>query len=349
MVFQDISHNPTHQIILPLRCSAISVALLCIASTVINSAQALEVSAYANLNLHAEYVEPDKETEQVKKHTSLRDAYSQIGIHFEHELSKNQKVNVHLFTPVDLANLEFQDTWDHDADSPQYELYWKTPLGELKAGYFYLPYYDAIASVIDRFSSYYTGFATYSSFRTKKSLVYGSPSFKGFNIATSISENQGLDDDDLLNLTLNWKNDKTSVSLGLQNQQGLLNTRIWGASVSHKPIDGLFIGIKTEVFDTDNSEGYGSNGDRSSAAFVSYDYGKQAFKAMLADTDNYGGVSYSLGWDFRYSDTIKCFVEYYSEEETAAITAERAGLEVFDTDASGGHAVVAGLSLNYSW
>jgi hypothetical protein len=186
-------------------------------------------------------------------------------------------------------------------------------------------------------------------FAPKKSLVYVSPSFYGFNIGTSVSVNQGLDDDNLLNLTLNWMNDKTSVSLGLQDQQGLLNTRVWGISASHQPIDGLFLGIKTEVFDSDSSEGYGGDGDRSTAAFVSYDYGKQTFKAMLADTDNYGGVSYSLGWDYRYSDTVKYFVEYYAEEETAAITAERAGSEVFDTDASGGRALAAGVSLNFAW
>ncbi len=349
MVSQDITRNSAHPIILPLRWKAISLALLCIASAVINSAQALEVSAYANLNIHAEYVEPDKETAQVKKYTGLRDAYSKIGINVEHEFSDKQKVSFHLFTPVDLANLKFQDAWDHSADTPQYEIYWAAPLGEVKAGYLYLPYYDAIASVVDRFSSYYSGFATYSYYRTKKSLVYASPSLNGFNIGASVSENQGLDGDNLLTLALKWANDKTSVALGLQDKQGLLNTRIWGISVSHKPIDGLYIGIKSEVFDTDNSVGYGSDGDSSTAAFVSYDYSKQTFKAMLADTDNYGGVSYSLGWDYRYSDTLKFFVEYYAEEETAAITAERAGLEVFDRNASGGSALAAGLSLNYAW
>lgn len=86
-----------------------------------------------------------------------------------------------------------------------------------------------------------------------------------------------------------------------------------------------------------------------SAAFVSYDYGKQTFKAMLADTDNYGEVSYTPGWDYRHSDTVKYFVEYYAEEDTSAITAERAGSEVFDTDASGGRAIAAGVSLNFVW
>jgi hypothetical protein len=51
----------------------------------------------------------------------------------------------------------------------------------------------------------------------------------------------------------------------------------------------------------------------------------------------------------RYSDTVKYFVEYYAEEETAAITVERAGSEVFDTDASGGSAQAAGVSLNLAW
>ncbi len=338
-----------HQIILPLRWKATSLALLCVVPTLAQRVQAFEISPYANLNIHAEYVEPDQETEQVKKHTGLRDSYSQIGINFKHELTDNYKVLFHLFTPVDLANLEFQDTWDHDADSPQYEIYWTTPYGELQAGYLYLPYYNAIASVIDRFSSYYTGFATYSAFRTKKSLVYVSPTFNGFNIEASVSVNQGFDDDNLLNLAFNWKNDKTSVSMGLQDHQGLLNTRIWGISAGLQPTEALFLGIKTEVFDSDSTEGYGSDGDRATAAFVSYDYGKQAYKAMLADTDNYGEVSYTLGWDYHYSDGIKFFAEYYTEEETSAITAERAGSEVFDTAASGGRALAVGVSLNYSW
>ncbi len=337
------------QIILPLRWKTISLAALCIAPTVVQRVQALEVSAYANLSIHAEYVEPDTETAQVKKHTGLRDAYSQIGLSFEHELADNHRLLFHLFTPVDLANLEFQDTWDHDADAPQYEIYWATPYGELQAGYLYLPYYNAIASVIDRFSSYYTGFATYSAFRTEESLVYVSPTLNGFNIGASVSVNQGFDGDNLLNLALNWKNDKTAFSFGLQDHQGLLNTRIWGISASHQPTDALFLGIKTEVFDTDSTEGYGGDGDRSTAAFVSYGYGRQTFKAMLADTDNYGEVSYTLGWDYRYSDRVKFFVEYYAEEETSAITAEFAGSEVFDTAAGGGSALAAGVSLNYSW
>ncbi len=105
----------------------------------------------------------------------------------------------------------------------------------------------------------------------------------------------------------------------------------------------------TEVFDTENSGGYGGDGDRSTAAFVSYDYGKQTSRAMLADTDNYGGVSYTPGWDYHHSDTVKFFVAFYAEEETSAITAELACSEVFDTGASGGRAVAAGVSLNFAW
>ncbi len=155
MASQDIAHNPMHQIILPLRWKAISLDALCIAPTVIKSIQALEVSAYTNLNTHA--------------------------------------------------------------------------------------------AVVDHFSSYYTGYATYSAFNTKKSLAY--------------------------------------------------------------------------------------------------DYGKQSSLAMLADTDNYGEVSYTPGWDHHYSDSVKFFEQYYAEEDTSAIAAEFAGSEVFETDASGGRAVAAGVNL----
>jgi hypothetical protein len=40
--------------------------------------------------------------------------------------------------------------------------------------------------------------------------------------------------------------------------------------------------------------------------------------------------------------------EYYAAEETSAIIAARAGSEVFDTDASGGSALAAGVSLNFA-
>jgi hypothetical protein len=34
-----------------------------------------------------------------------------------------KKKSFYLFAPVDLAILEFQKTWDHDAVAPQYEIY----------------------------------------------------------------------------------------------------------------------------------------------------------------------------------------------------------------------------------
>lgn len=307
------------------------------------------MSAYNYVNLHLEHVRPDRESQQVRGYTGLRDGYSQIGVNLRHAFGEEHRLELHLFTPVDLANMKVQDTFAHDADTPQYEAFWKASFGEIQAGYIYLPYYNAIASTTDHFTSYYTGFATYSAFRVGDSAAYISPNFYGLTLGASITKDQGYDGDNLITTSLSWKNKSTTISVAQQDLQGTQDTKVWGASLTHRFDDALLLGIKTEVFDSEIQAGYGNDGDRSTGVFASYDTGKHTLKAMLANTDNYGETSYSLGWDYRYNDVATFYAEYYSEQETAAITAEGAGSEVFDSSISGGNASVIGIALYYEW
>lgn len=299
------------------------------------------------LNLHIDHVRPGRETQLVDDHTYLRDGFSQIGGKLNHAFSEDHKIQFHLFTPIDLANLKIQDSYDHNLDTPQVEIFWSIPMGEIQAGHLFGPYYNAIASTTDRFSSYYTGFATFSPLRVERTIAYYSPEFYGFSLGASISNKYV--GDDLITASLTWKNESTTLSLAHQDQQGPQNTRVWGVALSHQFNDAIFLGITTEVFDSDVQGGFGNDGDQSTAAFASYDVGKHTFKGMLADTDNFGEMIYTLGWDYRYSETVKFYAEYYFEQETVTLTRARAGSEVFDSSISGGSALAIGVALYFEW
>ncbi len=81
--------------------------------------------------------------------------------------------------------------------------------------------------------------------------------------------------------------------------------------------------------------------------FAGYTLGRNTFKLMLADVENYGERIAHLGVDHQYNDALKFFVEIYQEAETAAINERRGGLDGFNAAASGGRAIAAGLRYDF--
>jgi len=110
----------------------------------------------------------------------------------------------------------------------------------------------------------------------------------------------------------------------------------------------LFIGAKYELYDSDIDDGYGEDGDTAANLYAAYTFGKNTVKAMIADVDHYGETVFHTGVDHQYNDDLKFFVEYYSEQETAAITTKRGGLEETCYACDGGYVVLAGLRYDFS-
>jgi hypothetical protein len=67
---------------------------------------------------------------------------------------------------------------------------------------------------------------------------------------------------------------------------------------------------------------------------------------MFAASD-YGGQIIHLGIDHQYRDDLKFFVEYYSDEETAAFTTKHGGAAETCWACSGGYVAAADLRYDF--
>ena len=64
-----------------------------------------------------------------------------------------------------------QDAWDQEEDIHIAKVGLKGEFGDLSVGQMWMPYYNAIAYPVDMFSSYYSGFTTYTTFRKGDTLA----------------------------------------------------------------------------------------------------------------------------------------------------------------------------------
>ena len=327
----------------------ILVLLICV--TAHTGAPALDFEFYGSLRVHGESVHPD-DTTTMDSYTGFRDAYSRLGVKASHGFGEDITGYAQLELPIDVPNLEVQDPWDQDEDIRIAKFGLKGRYGNVAIGQMWLPYYNAIAYPVDMFSSYYSGFATYTTFRKDKTLAYYSPTFEGFSGSIGYSLNNGAieangDEDDRFQATLSYDFGDLTLSGGLDNLGGVNDLKIWGGSAAWQATDEIYIGAKFEVHDSDIDSGYGAEGDTATNLFGSYSLGKNTFKLMLADIDNYGETILHLGWDYQYRDDLKFFAEYYNEQETAAITEKNGGRNETCWDCSGGQVVTAGLRFDF--
>ncbi|MEJ2315441.1 MAG: porin [Gammaproteobacteria bacterium] len=322
------------------------VALLALVTTA--PAAALDVSFYGSLRVQGEYVDPDNQA-ALDSYTGLRDAYSRIGVNFEHAFNDSVTGYAKLELPLDIANLAVQDPWDQDEDIRIGKIGLKGRFGDIAVGQMWLPYYNAIAYPVDMFSSYYSGFATYTSFRKGDTVTWYSPSFSGFSFGAAFSKDNGwTDDDDRLQGTLSYKFDNLTIAGGIDDFGGDDNVRLWGLSGAWQATDQIYIGAKIETFDSDITSGYGADGDIAANLYGGYTMGKHTFKGMIAQVDNYGETIAHVGYDFQYNKDLKFFAEYYFEETTAAITTKRGGFAETCYACDGGNVFTVGLRYDFS-
>ena len=320
------------------------------------------VDFYGSLRTQAEAVRPDRR-EYLGAYVSLRDAYSRVGIKLDRPLGGELALTGQLELPVDSANLRMRDPYDQgDAARPHGErirlaqLGLRGRFGAISYGQQWMPYYNAIAAPVDMFSTYYSGFATYTVFRVAQTLSYATPEMAGFSLAAGYAGSGGNArstsriDAPRRQFTASYRFGDTRLAAGLDERgdAGYGRNRLFGFSASHQA-GPLNLALKLERFDTGNRQrgSFSSDGNQAINLFGSYVVNATTFKLMLAKVENYGDNIVHLGVDHQVSDKLKLFAEYYRESTTSVLTPRRGGLDDSDAGFKGGQALAVGLRYDF--
>lgn len=303
-------------------------------------ALAIEADAYGSLRLGVEVVNPDGNVND--DYSGLRDAYSRVGIKFSEVVVPDWTASAHLELPLDLANLDVHDPSSQTNNLRIGKVQLASPYGTLWFGRGWMAYYNAIAYPVDYFSSYYSGWATLTTFRNQDTWYYASPNFSGFSFAVASTSDNGAETKNRNQYTATYAADGLTVSVGLDDNANDRDTSIKGVAASYTT-GPWYVAAKYEEIDTvPANEGHAAN------LLIQYAIdGKNTVRGMIADVDAWGGFGDTvvhLGWDHQYNDDLKVFLEYYMEESTAAITTSK---HSFTGVANGGQVFTAGVRYDF--
>lgn len=314
------------------------------------AATAVEADFYGSLRLHGEYVDADNRPDNFNDYAGLRDAYSRVGLKLSQQLNADWQALFQLELPIDLANMANQDPWDQDEELRVLKIQLSGPYGTLWYGQGWMPYYNQVAYPVDYFSSFYSGYATFTAFRLKDTLSYTSPEIAGFQISAATSRDNGNRGNRRDQFALSYHNQGLRLAVGIDEISGTSDQIILGTAVSYQS-GNWYLAAKYEEFSSDiGGNGWAADGTNAINALVQYSLGQHAFRAMVANVDNYGESVFHAGWDYQYRDDLKFYVEYYQEEETAAIADNRqttSGGSNSDPADSGGRVLVAGIRYDF--
>jgi predicted porin len=309
----------------------------------------IDFDFYGSLRIQYEGASPDG----ASSYTGFRDAYSRIGFNASAALADGVTVFGQLELPLDLVNGAVQDPYDNDEDLRIARIGLDTRFGTFAYGQDWMPYYNAIAYPVDMFSSYYSGFATYTAFRVSDSVFYYSPDLNGFSFGASYSNKGGYDKadgsaDDRYQLTASYRIGDTTLSAGIDDVGGAQDWRFYGISLMHT-VGGLYIGAKLEWIDSDQATaGFGRDGDTAMNLYAGYTMGRNTLKGMIADVEGYGGTVFHIGLDHDFNDRLTLFAEYYSEDEGAAIpTLKARDAKPLDAFGEGGDVFAVGARYSF--
>lgn len=326
------------QLALPL------IALPLIATSI--PAMAVDTQFYGSLRIQAESVSPDDES-ALGDYTGFRDAYSRIGGVVSGEPSPGLKASVKVELPLDLANGDNHHSYSRDKSQRVFKAQLAGDFGTFWIGEGWLPYYNAIAYPVDYFSSYYSGFGTFTSFRLEDSVYYATPALGNWSAAFAYSKDHGSNNDDRYQVAISHSADGLTLSAGIDHLGGYDDSSIVGLSFGY--ITGAwYVGGKLERFVSDKSTGYGEDGSIAANLLLQYTQGDNTYRAMLAQVDNYGETVFHAGWDHQYTSDFRIFADYYYEEEQAAISAERKSAKLDYVNSSGGSALAVGIRYDFS-
>ncbi|MEL6750135.1 MAG: porin [Pseudomonadota bacterium] len=281
------------------------------------SAIAADFEAYGSLRLAVESVSPDTGD----NYTGLRDAYSRVGVKFNTAINADWTLTAQLEVPLDLANQGAHSPYDQEDKLRIGKAQLSGPVGTLWYGRGWMAYYNAIAYPVDYFSSYYSGWATPTTFRREKTLYYASPDFNGLSFSAATTEDNGTEDKNRNQYVASYAANNFSLALGLDDNAGSADNQIMGLAASYTT-GPWYIAGKYEEMSTSDEKNDGSTKN----LLVQYRIdNKNTVRGMVADVDlpawgGYGDTVIHLGWDHQYDDNLKVFLEYYQEESTAAIS-----------------------------
>ncbi len=305
-------------------------------------AQALETDLYGSLRIGLEAVNPDN-TAVFDNYVGLRDAYTRVGAKVSEEIAEGWTLSGKLELPLDLANLEHNSPNSEGDDVRVMKVQVDGPMGSAWYGKGWLAYYNYIAYPIDYFSSYYSGWATLTTFRRDHTFYYATPSINGFQAAFSTSDDDNMDADRRDQYVLSYAKDGLTLAIGRddRNDQGSAHNGI-SATYTTGP---WYIAAKHEEVD-----GGGSDGVKAKNLLVQYKLSeKDTVRGTIGSIDDswaYVGDTYHVGWDHQYSDDLKVFAEYYSEDITGAMSDEKATST--SSAASGGQVFTTGIRYDFS-
>jgi predicted porin len=334
----------------------------CVAWTDVAAQDAPSVDFYASLRTQIEAVSPDR-GDRLDSYVGFRDAYSRVGIKVEYPLGAELALTGHLELPVDSANFRMRDPYDqgdarrsHGERIRLAQLGLRSKAGTISYGQQWMPYYNAVAAPVDMFSSYYSGFATYTVFRVAQTLAYSTPEIAGFTLSAAYAgSSANARSTSRINAprrqvaaTYTVGNTRLAAGLDDRGDAGYGRNRLYGLSASHQA-GKLYLAIKYERFDTGNRQrgSFSSDGNEAINLFGSHAIGKTTFKLMLARVENYGGDIIHAGVEHQLRDDVKVFAEYYREGGTAVLTPRRGGLDDFDAGISGGQAIAVGIRYDF--
>jgi predicted porin len=336
--------------------AGIAVAVVsCLSCSKVAAQTSPAIDFHGSLRTQAERVSPNRR-DRVAAYTSLRDAYSRLGVKIDYPLDATLALSGQLELPVDSANLRLRDPYDRQEDLRLARVGVRGSGGTVSYGQQWMPYYNAIAAPVDMFSSYYSGFATYTVFRVARTVAYESPALHGLSMAAAYAGRSanGVStsriDARRWQATASYTRGDTRIAAGIDDRgdAGYGTNRLYGLSASHR-LGKLYLAMKVEVFDTGNRRpgAFSSDGNRAVNLLGSYAMGKSTVKLMLAKVENYGGSIVHLGLDYALSDQHTLFAEAYREAETAALFPRRGGLADAEPGMRGGNAVALGLRYDF--
>ena len=326
-------------------------ALLLLLTLGTGTTHAVDWDVYGSVRVGVEAVDPDNNPGNFDSYYGIRDAYSRFGLKVSHAINDNWSIMGHLEAPFDFANMKVQSPYNDRDDLRIGKVQVSGPLGTAWYGRGWMAYYNYIAYPVDYFSSYYSGWATFTTFRREKTFYYATPSIKGFQFALANTDDNGGASDNREQYVLSYSNNGLNIAIGHDD----LNNNSYS-------IDGIaasyttgpwYIAAKYEELDYDVPSVY--DGDSVSNLLVQYAIDdKNTVRGMLAEVGwDYGDTVLHLGWDHQYTDKLKFFVEYYEEESTAAISNEKKstflGSPAFNDPAdSGGQIITVGLRYDFN-
>mgnify|MGYP001555032520 CR=1 FL=1 len=155
------------------------------------SAQAYEYDFYGLLRLGLEAVSPDNNAGNFDDYIGFRDAYSRIGLKVTEKLNDSTTAMFQVESPIDLANQGGHSPWSEQDTMRIFKLQLSGDWGTVWYGRGWMAYYNYIAYPVDYFSTYYSGWATYTTFRRENTLYYSTPSIAGFQLALASTDDNG--------------------------------------------------------------------------------------------------------------------------------------------------------------